>query len=61
MTKMVSGGNSSKKAPEQSFNRNYSPYDPSAQPTFNAPPSQGQKKTFRGPDIDLDEFEKKNI
>jgi hypothetical protein len=61
MSKMVSGGNSSKKAPEQSFNRNYSPYDPSAQPTFNAPPSQGQKKTFRGPDIDLDEFEKKNI
>lgn len=61
MKKMITGGGSSRKVPEQQFNRNYSPYDPSAQPTFNTPPPQGPKKTFRGPDIDLDEFEKKNI
>jgi len=59
MGKMISrGGRKQKQEPYQP--KNYSPYDPSTQPTFNNPP-QGQKKAFRGPDIDLDEFEKKNL
>jgi len=59
MGKMMTGG---KRKPQQETYqpRNYSPFDPSAQPTFNAPPP-GPKKSFKGPDIDLDEFEKKNV
>lgn len=55
------GGKSNKRQPQPDINRNYSPFDPNSQPTFNNAPPQGPKKTFRGPDIDLDEFEKKNI
>jgi hypothetical protein len=59
MGKMMTGG---KRKPQQETYqpRNYSPFDPSSQPTFNAPPP-GPKKSFKGPDIDLDEFEKKNV
>jgi len=59
MGKMMTGGR--RKQPQETYQpRNYSPFDPSAQPTFNAPPP-GPKKSFKGPDIDLDEFEKKNV
>jgi hypothetical protein len=57
MGKMMSGGK--RKQQQETYQpRNYSPFDPSVQPTFNNP---GPKKSFKGPDIDLDEFEKKNV
>jgi len=59
MAKMMTGGK--RKQPQETYQpRNYSPYDPTVQPTFNNPPP-GPKKSFKGPDIDLDEFEKKNV
>jgi len=57
MGKMMTGGK--RKPQQESYQpRNYSPFDPSSQPTFNNQ-ATGPKKSFKGPDIDLDEFEKK--
>lgn len=43
-------------------NKNYSPIDPSVQPTFSNAPfeSSGTKKKMKGPDFNFDDFEKKN-
>jgi len=61
MAKAMSGGKSRNKQQQEPYQpRNYSPFDPSVQPIFNSQP-QGPKKAFKGPDIDLDEFEKKNV
>jgi hypothetical protein len=55
-------GKSTKTSFQPQQNKNYSPNDPSVQPTFSnvSFESSGPKKKMKGPDFNFDDFEKKN-